>query len=212
MGLCFVTATRCFKYSTRVNIQYKKFAFILLFRTFMLNYRAPSSPQFYEHFSPVACVPRESFDVMVGRHEIKSSGVFNMRTYRGRVDWSQMTPLRSTTGVIMVQGTNNSLEMKTKWAHWNIRMSDYMQMSWFWFHRASLNKWNLIVYNPHSLRVQKGSGPTQPPIQSVPGALSLGVKRPGREADHSPPSSAEVKNAWSYNSAFPIRLHGEMFS
>jgi hypothetical protein len=43
-------------------------------------------------------------------------------------------------------------------------------------------------------------GPTQPPIQWVPGALSLGVKRPGREADHSPPSSAEVKNAWSYTS------------
>jgi hypothetical protein len=41
-------------------------------------------------------------------------------------------------------------------------------------------------------------GPTQPPIQRVPGAPSLGVKRPGREADHSPPSSAEVKNAWSY--------------
>jgi hypothetical protein len=36
-------------------------------------------------------------------------------------------------------------------------------------------------------------GPTQPPIQRVPGALSMGVKRPGREADHSPPSSAEVK-------------------
>jgi hypothetical protein len=36
-------------------------------------------------------------------------------------------------------------------------------------------------------------GPTQPPIQGVPGALSLGVKRPGREANHSPPSSAEVK-------------------
>jgi hypothetical protein len=35
--------------------------------------------------------------------------------------------------------------------------------------------------------------PTQPPIQWVPGALSLGVRRPGREADHSPPSSAEVK-------------------
>jgi len=35
-------------------------------------------------------------------------------------------------------------------------------------------------------------GPTQPPIQWVPGVLSLGVKRPGREADHSPPSSAEV--------------------
>jgi hypothetical protein len=36
-------------------------------------------------------------------------------------------------------------------------------------------------------------GPTQPPIQWVPGALSLGVKRLGREADHSHPSSTEVK-------------------
>jgi hypothetical protein len=36
-------------------------------------------------------------------------------------------------------------------------------------------------------------GPTQPPIQWVPGILSLGAKRPGREADHSPPSSVEVK-------------------
>jgi hypothetical protein len=36
-------------------------------------------------------------------------------------------------------------------------------------------------------------GPTQPPIQWVPAVLSLGVKRPGREADHSPSSSAEVK-------------------
>jgi len=36
-------------------------------------------------------------------------------------------------------------------------------------------------------------GPTQPPIHWVPGGLFLGVKRPGREADHSPPSSAEIK-------------------
>jgi hypothetical protein len=35
--------------------------------------------------------------------------------------------------------------------------------------------------------------PTQPPIQWVPRALSLGVKEKGREADHSPPSSTEVK-------------------
>jgi hypothetical protein len=55
-------------------------------------------------------------------------------------------------------------------------------------------------------------GPTQPPIQWVPGSLSLEVKRSGREADHSPPSSAEVKNAWSYTSTPPIRLHGVMFS
>jgi hypothetical protein len=36
-------------------------------------------------------------------------------------------------------------------------------------------------------------GPNQHPIQWVPGALSLGIKQSGHEADHSPPSSAEVK-------------------
>jgi hypothetical protein len=36
-------------------------------------------------------------------------------------------------------------------------------------------------------------GPTQPPIQWVPEAISLGVKWLEREADHLPPSSAEVK-------------------
>jgi hypothetical protein len=35
--------------------------------------------------------------------------------------------------------------------------------------------------------------PTQPPIEWIPGALSVGIKRPGSEADHSLPSSAEVK-------------------
>jgi hypothetical protein len=35
---------------------------------------------------------------------------------------------------------------------------------------------------------------TQPrPIQRVTGALPLGGQRPGREADNSPPSSAEVE-------------------
>jgi hypothetical protein len=35
--------------------------------------------------------------------------------------------------------------------------------------------------------------PTQPLTRWVPGALSLGVKRPRREADHTPPSKAAVK-------------------
>jgi hypothetical protein len=34
---------------------------------------------------------------------------------------------------------------------------------------------------------------TQPPIQWLPGAISLEINRRGREADHSPPSSVEVK-------------------
>jgi tRNA U34 5-methylaminomethyl-2-thiouridine-forming methyltransferase MnmC len=54
--------------------------------------------------------------------------------------------------------------------------------------------------------------PTQPPIQWEPGALSLGVKRLSREADHSPPSSAEVKNVWTCISTPSIRLHGVVLS
>jgi hypothetical protein len=55
-------------------------------------------------------------------------------------------------------------------------------------------------------------GPTTSPIQWVLGALSLGVKQPRREADNSPPSSAKVKNAWSYTSTTPSRLHGVALS
>jgi hypothetical protein len=44
-----------------------------------------------------------------------------------------------------------------------------------------------------NIKANTALGPTQPPIQWVPGALSPWVKRPKREAGHSPPSSAEVK-------------------
>jgi hypothetical protein len=54
----------------------------------------------------------------------------------------------------------------------------------------------------HYHRIQTGSGanPVSYPIGTGGGALSLGVKRPEREADQSPPSSAEVKKVWSYTS------------
>jgi hypothetical protein len=52
------------------------------------------------------------------------------------------------------------------------------------------------------------SGPTQAPIQWVLGAFIPRVQGPMREADSSPPPSAEVKNAWSYVSIPPTRLHG----
>jgi len=51
----------------------------------------------------------------------------------------------------------------------------------------------------------------QPPIQWVPGAIFLAVKRPEHEVDHSPPSNAELKNEWSYTIS-PIRLHGVVLS
>jgi hypothetical protein len=54
--------------------------------------------------------------------------------------------------------------------------------------------------------------PTQPPIQWIPGALSLGVKRPGRETDYSHPSSAEVKECVELYLHSSKRLHGVVFS
>jgi hypothetical protein len=57
------------------------------------------------------------------------------------------------------------------------------------------------VKNFHfSMSSRPPMGSIQPPIQWVPGALSPGVKRPGSETDHSPPTSAEVKKMWIYTS------------
>jgi hypothetical protein len=47
---------------------------------------------------------------------------------------------------------------------------------------------------------------TQAPIQGIPKALSLGVKRLKREADHSPPYSAEV------NKCVDLYLHSPNIS
>jgi hypothetical protein len=45
---------------------------------------------------------------------------------------------------------------------------------------------------------QTGSGAHPAPIQWVPGVLSPVVKRPDREADHSPPISVKVIKIWIY--------------
>jgi hypothetical protein len=55
-------------------------------------------------------------------------------------------------------------------------------------------------------------GPTQPPIQWVPGALSLGVKQLGCEVDHTPLSSAEVKEWIELYLHSPICVHGMVLS
>jgi hypothetical protein len=51
-------------------------------------------------------------------------------------------------------------------------------------------------------------GPPSPLSNGYQGALSLGVKRPGRKVDHSPPSSAEVKECVELYLHSPIRFHG----
>jgi hypothetical protein len=59
-----------------------------------------------------------------------------------------------------------------------------------------------------SLCVQTGSGVHPASCTMCTGVPSPGVKaRPGRDADHSPPSSAEVENEELYLLS-PKRLHG----
>jgi hypothetical protein len=55
-------------------------------------------------------------------------------------------------------------------------------------------------------------GPNQTAIHWVLGALSLGLKRPGSESDHSPPSSPEVKEYVKLYLHSPIHLHGVVLS
>jgi hypothetical protein len=51
-----------------------------------------------------------------------------------------------------------------------------------------------------SMSSRPALGTIQPPIEWVPRALSLGVKRQGLEANNSPPTIAEVKKTWIYTS------------
>jgi len=53
----------------------------------------------------------------------------------------------------------------------------------------------------HRIQIGFGAHPASYP-------MGARVKRPAREADRSPLSRAEVKNAWSYTSNLPVRFHG----
>jgi len=59
--------------------------------------------------------------------------------------------------------------------------------------------------------VRRALRPTQPPIQWEPRSLSSGIKRLGRDVDHSPLSGAEIKNEWRYTTT-PKSLHGVVLS
>jgi hypothetical protein len=68
--------------------------------------------------------------------------------------------------------------------------------------------WNFSLHH----RVQTGSGIRTHSYPMGTRGLSLGIKRSGREADHSPPSSAEVKEGVELYPTLPILLHGVILS
>jgi hypothetical protein len=92
-----------------------------------------------------------------------------------------------------------------------------------WWRVQVRNRYSSLVYRWATSWTIKGSSPDRGGNFSLyhrvktgsgahPASYLMGIMRQGHEADHSPPSSAEVKNAWSYNSTPPIRLHGVVLS
>jgi hypothetical protein len=61
-------------------------------------------------------------------------------------------------------------------------------------------------------RVQNSSGTHPASYPRVPAALSLGVKRPGRETATHIHLLPRAKDAWSYTSTSPKHLHGVVLS
>jgi hypothetical protein len=121
--------------------------------------------------------------------------------------------------------TSASFEPHTRLATWSFPVTDNLVCgSWLGNHKyRDCSVWSLVpdwrvmippprrfvtvFTRPHHRRCisyriymhfSVALGLAQGPIQWVPGSLSPGIKRPWREADHSPPSVAEIKNAWSY--------------
>jgi hypothetical protein len=73
------------------------------------------------------------------------------------------------------------------------------------------SRWGLRIFLfPHRFWNASGAHPVSYPMGN--GALSLGVKLPGRETDHSLPSSAEVKECVELYLHSQIRLHAVVLS
>jgi hypothetical protein len=66
--------------------------------------------------------------------------------------------------------------------------------------RSSIPDRSRNVSDRHHVQIDSGVGPFGYPNQWAPGASSSELKWSEREADYSPLSSAEVKNAWSWTS------------
>jgi hypothetical protein len=97
-----------------------------------------------------------------------------------------------------------------RWKCWD--PSDVYPMLYFNFQTTDLT---IRHSNPCGVRdfslssnVQTGPGAYLTPYSVGTGDLSMAVRRSGREADHSPPSSAEIKHKWDYTSIPPVCVYG----
>jgi hypothetical protein len=97
-----------------------------------------------------------------------------------QIRWNDYITLRSRDSVVSI-ATGYGLDNQRGWSSSPRRVKNFL----------------------FSMLSRPAPGPSEPPIQWVPWALSPGVERPGCEADHSPQASAKVKKMWIYTSTPP---------
>jgi hypothetical protein len=93
-----------------------------------------------------------------------------------------------------VKTKSKQVEYTSITKHWD---SDLLHAGWPRSQSSSPGWVKNVLFSKSSTLTLE---PTQTPTQWVSEALSPGVKRQGREADLSPPTSAEVKKIWIYTS------------
>jgi len=65
-------------------------------------------------------------------------------------------------------------------------------------------------FSYHSIKTSPGAHPASYPMDT--GVSFPGGKWPDFEANHSPPCTVMIKNAWGYTSTLPTCLHGMVLS
>jgi hypothetical protein len=148
--------------------------------------------------------------VRTSKHYVTSSswhrvcGRLCIREYSVRI--SASTPAITTKGVLWFSSLHpgKCRDSISNWPlqfpsiYFTIHQSAYISTQYsLWTTISIPGKAKNFVFSTPSLPVL---GPTQITIQRVPGPIFSGIKRLRREADHSPPTNAEVKNMWIYTS------------
>jgi hypothetical protein len=108
---------------------------------------------------------------------------------RGQATWG----VRSCFYILLVMYTTHERELLAL-------LSQYTDGAVAWTIGVPFPTGGGIFSLGHRLQNERLWGPPSFLTNGCWGALSPKVKRPGRAADHSPPSTAEVKNAWSSTS------------
>jgi hypothetical protein len=138
----------------------------------------------------------------------------NMDKIIGEIDVHKLSIVRDRNcemGKISVMNTSH-IQNVTKWSkRFNKVYKTVQGKNWYISRKMGcmFPAHEIIGFFSLRHRLQTGS---EAPSSTYAMSIGGGLQRPGREGDYSPPSSREVKNAWSYTSTPPPLIHGLVVS